>query len=66
MYIMADIVVNNVAATESSYTPDYSSYLFTDQQYYHPYAVIDYSNVTSEQVGCVDVSWRLVRLCSQH
>lgn len=51
MFIMADIVVNNVAATSSSYTPDYSPYLLNDKQYYHPYAPIDYGNATSEQLG---------------
>jgi len=47
MYLMVDVVVNNVMAT--SLTPDYSKYLFTDQSYYHPYCPVDFSNLTSEQ-----------------
>ncbi|KAJ7093161.1 glycoside hydrolase family 13 protein [Mycena epipterygia] len=47
MYLMVDIVVNNVMAT--SMTPDYSTYMFKDQSYYHPYCSIDWSNLTSEQ-----------------
>ncbi|KAJ7756824.1 alpha-amylase [Mycena maculata] len=42
-----DIVVNNVMAT--SLTPDYSSYMFKSAEYYHPYCVIDWTNLTSEQ-----------------
>lgn len=47
MYIMVDIVVNNVMST--SKTPDYSSYLFKDASYYHPYCPIQWGNVSSEQ-----------------
>ncbi|KAJ6618289.1 glycoside hydrolase superfamily [Mycena sp. CBHHK59/15] len=47
MYLMVDVVVNNVMAT--SLTPDYSTYMFKDQKYYHPYCPIDWSNITSEQ-----------------
>ncbi|KAJ7632245.1 glycoside hydrolase family 13 protein [Roridomyces roridus] len=47
MYIMVDIVINNVMAT--SLTPDLSSYMFKDQEHYHPYCPVDYSNLTSEQ-----------------
>ncbi len=47
MYIMVDIVVNNVMATST--TPDYSSYLFKDASYYHPYCPIQWGNTTSEQ-----------------
>lgn len=50
---MVDIVVNNVAATTSSFTPDYSPYLFNNAEYYHPYAPVSWGNTTSEQVGCV-------------
>lgn len=55
MYIMIDVVVNNIAATTSSFTPDYSSYLFSSAEYYHPYAAINWGNTTSEQVGYVHV-----------
>lgn len=51
MYIMIDVVINNVAASAATYTPDYSPYFFTTSEYYHPYATINYSNLTSEQVG---------------
>lgn len=51
MYIMIDVVVNNVAATASTFTPDYSPYLFTNAEYYHPYAPISWGNATSEQIG---------------
>jgi len=47
MYLMVDIVVNNVMST--SLTPDYSTYMLKDQSYYHPYCSIDWSNLTSEQ-----------------
>ncbi|KAJ7470351.1 glycoside hydrolase family 13 protein, partial [Mycena latifolia] len=47
MYLMVDVVVNNVMAT--SMTPDYSTYFFKDESYYHPYCQVDYSNITSEQ-----------------
>ncbi|KAJ6488658.1 glycoside hydrolase family 13 protein [Mycena vitilis] len=47
MYLMVDIVVNNVMAT--SMTPDYSSYLFKDASHYHPACTIDWANLTSEQ-----------------
>ncbi|KAJ7445782.1 glycoside hydrolase family 13 protein [Mycena galericulata] len=47
MYLMVDIVINNVMST--SLTPDYSTYMFNDQKYYHPYCAIDWTNLTSEQ-----------------
>ncbi|KAG9025387.1 hypothetical protein FRB95_010228 [Tulasnella sp. JGI-2019a] len=47
MYLMFDIVVNNVAST--SLTPDYSQYMLKDASMYHPYCPVDYSNVTSAQ-----------------
>ncbi|KAF9532429.1 glycoside hydrolase family 13 protein [Crepidotus variabilis] len=47
MYLMVDVVVNNVMSP--SLTPDYSKYMFKDQSYYHPYCLIDYSNTTSMQ-----------------
>ncbi|KAH0584101.1 hypothetical protein H2248_009671 [Termitomyces sp. 'cryptogamus'] len=47
MYLMIDIVVNNVMATST--TPDYSSYFFSDKSYYHPYCPVDWGNTTSEE-----------------
>ncbi|KIY68006.1 glycoside hydrolase family 13 protein [Cylindrobasidium torrendii FP15055 ss-10] len=47
MYIMVDIVVNNVMATSTN--PDYSDYLFKDAAYYHPYCGIEWGNTQSEQ-----------------
>lgn len=47
MFLMVDIVVNDVMAT--SETPDYSSYLFKDASMYHPYCPIQWGNTTSEQ-----------------
>jgi len=47
MYLMVDVVVNNVMST--SLTPDYSKYLFKDASLYHPYCPIDWGNTTSEQ-----------------
>ncbi|KAJ6547139.1 glycoside hydrolase superfamily [Mycena capillaripes] len=47
MYLMVDIVVNNVMAT--SMTPDYSTYMFKDASHYHPCGSIDWTNIISEQ-----------------
>ncbi|KAG2048742.1 glycoside hydrolase family 13 protein [Suillus hirtellus] len=47
MYLMVDIVVNDVMAT--SITPDLSTYMFKEQSQYHPYCAIDWSNTTSEE-----------------
>nr|GAT52123.1 Not1-domain-containing protein [Mycena chlorophos] len=47
MYLMVDIVANNVMST--SLTPDYSQYFFKDASLYHPYCPVDYSNLTSEE-----------------
>ncbi|KAG1882923.1 glycoside hydrolase family 13 protein [Suillus subluteus] len=47
MYLMVDVVVNDVMAT--SITPDLSTYMFKEQSQYHPYCVIDWSNTTSEE-----------------
>ncbi|THH31745.1 hypothetical protein EUX98_g2435 [Antrodiella citrinella] len=47
MYLMVDVVVNDVMAP--SMTPDYSTYMFKDPSQYHPYCVIDWGNTTSEQ-----------------
>jgi len=48
MFLMVDVVVNNVMAT--SKTPDYSNYMFKDASLYHPYCPIQWTNQTSEQV----------------
>ncbi|KIJ17255.1 alpha-amylase [Paxillus involutus ATCC 200175] len=47
MYLMVDVVVNDVMATST--TPDLSTYMFKDESQYHPYCVIDWSNTTSEE-----------------
>jgi len=47
MYLMVDIVANNVMAT--SITPDYSTYMFKEPSQYHPYCPIDWNNLTSIQ-----------------
>lgn len=47
MYLMIDVVVNDVMAT--SITPDLSTYMFKEQSQYHPYCAIDWSNTTSEE-----------------
>lgn len=46
MYLMVDVVVNNVMST--SLTPDLSTYYFKDPALYHPYCPVDFSNTTSE------------------
>ncbi|KAJ7184194.1 alpha-amylase [Mycena filopes] len=47
MYLMVDVVANNVMAT--SLKPDWSTYYFSDASDYHPYCPVDFSNITSEQ-----------------
>ncbi|KAL0947268.1 hypothetical protein HGRIS_013390 [Hohenbuehelia grisea] len=47
MYLMVDVVVNNVMAT--SRNPDYSKYMFKDSSLYHPYCPIQWGNSSSEQ-----------------
>ncbi|TFK67893.1 glycoside hydrolase family 13 protein [Pluteus cervinus] len=47
MYVMVDVVVNNVMST--SLTPNYSTYMLNDKSYYHPYCPIQWGNTTSEQ-----------------
>ncbi|KAH9901106.1 alpha-amylase [Cubamyces lactineus] len=47
MYLMVDVVVNNVMALST--TPDLSTYMFKDKSQYHPYCPIDWGNTTSEQ-----------------
>jgi len=47
MYLMVDVVVNNVMALSTN--PDLSTFLFKDKSLYHPYCPVDYSNLTSEQ-----------------
>ncbi|KAI0057115.1 alpha-amylase [Artomyces pyxidatus] len=45
MYLMVDIVANNVMST--SITPDFSSYMFKEPSQYHPYCPVDWANDTS-------------------
>ncbi|KAG9318337.1 alpha-amylase [Chiua virens] len=47
MYLMVDVVVNDVMATST--TPDLSTYMFKEQSQFHPYCVVDWSNATSEE-----------------
>jgi len=47
MYLMVDVVVNNVMAT--TITPDLSTYFFKEQSQYHKYCPIEWGNTTSEQ-----------------
>ncbi|KAG9097722.1 hypothetical protein FRC06_007241 [Ceratobasidium sp. 370] len=62
MYLMVDIVVNNVVATTTQ--PDLSQFFFKDPSQYHPYCPIDYQNQTSieqcwmgdDKVALVDVN----------
>lgn len=46
MYLMVDVVINNVMA-ESTH-PDYSNYFFKDPSQYHPYCPVSWGNRTSE------------------
>ncbi|KAI9569521.1 glycoside hydrolase family 13 protein [Boletus coccyginus] len=45
MYLMVDIVVNDVMAT--SINPDLSTYMFKDESQFHPYCPMDQNNATS-------------------
>ncbi|KAF9492279.1 glycoside hydrolase family 13 protein [Pleurotus eryngii] len=47
MFLMVDVVVNNVMATSTS--PDYSKYMFKDKSMYHEYCPIQWGNHDSEQ-----------------
>lgn len=47
MFLMVDVVANNVMATST--TPDLSTYMFKDQSQYHPYCPVDWNNITSIQ-----------------
>ncbi|CDO69036.1 Glycoside Hydrolase Family 13 protein [Trametes cinnabarina] len=47
MYLMVDVVVNNVMALSTK--PDLSTYMFKQESQYHPYCPIDWGNTTSEQ-----------------
>lgn len=59
MYLMVDVVVNNVVATTTE--PDLSPFFFKDPSQYHPYCPIDYNNQTSvEQCWLGDTSVALV------
>ncbi|KAI0646787.1 alpha-amylase [Trametes meyenii] len=47
MYLMVDVVVNNVMALDTN--PDLSKYMFKDQSQYHSYCPIQWGNTSSEQ-----------------
>ncbi|OJT14173.1 Alpha-amylase 1 [Trametes pubescens] len=47
MFLMVDVVVNNVMALDTD--PDLSTYMFQDKSQYHPYCPIQWGNTTSEQ-----------------
>jgi alpha-amylase len=47
MYLMVDIVANNVMAT--SVNTSFSSYMFKEPTQYHPYCPINWNNLTSIQ-----------------
>jgi len=49
MYLMVDVVVNNVMAT--SITPDYSKYMFKNQSQYHTYCPVVWGDRQSE-INC--------------
>ncbi|EJD02103.1 alpha-amylase [Fomitiporia mediterranea MF3/22] len=49
MYLMVDVVVNNVMSLSNT-SMDYQSFLFKEPQYYHPYCPVDFSNDTSVQM----------------
>lgn len=46
MYLMIDVVVNDVMATSTNLT-DLSTYMFKNPSQYHPYCTIDWNNSTS-------------------
>ncbi|KAF9653890.1 alpha-amylase [Thelephora ganbajun] len=46
MYLMVDVVVNNVMATSTN--PDYSKYMFKDKSQYHPYCPVVWGDRQSE------------------
>ncbi|KAJ6626402.1 alpha-amylase [Mycena sp. CBHHK59/15] len=48
MYLMVDVVVNNVMSTSIT-NIDFSTYMFKDKSLYHPYCQVDSANLTSEQ-----------------
>ncbi|CAE6375269.1 unnamed protein product [Rhizoctonia solani] len=60
MYLMVDVVVNNVVAAGTT-EPDLSSFFFKQPSQYHPYCPIDYKNQTSiEQCWMGDTKVALV------
>ncbi|EJF62461.1 alpha-amylase [Dichomitus squalens LYAD-421 SS1] len=48
MYLMVDVVVNNVMGLKTDLS-DLSTYMFKDKSQYHPYCPIQWGNTTSEQ-----------------
>ncbi|KAG6379070.1 alpha-amylase [Boletus reticuloceps] len=47
MYLMVDVVVNDVMATSTN--PDLSTYMFKNESQFHPYCVMDWSSATSQE-----------------
>ncbi|KAJ8508544.1 hypothetical protein ONZ45_g9193 [Pleurotus djamor] len=47
MFLMVDVVVNNVMSTST--TPDYSKYMFKSETLYHPYCPIKWGDSESEE-----------------
>ncbi|KAG8733870.1 hypothetical protein FRC11_001080 [Ceratobasidium sp. 423] len=66
MYLMVDVVINNVVASGTT-EPDLSQFFFKDRSQYHPYCPIDYKNQTSiEQCWMGDTKVALVDINTEH
>ncbi|KAF8674201.1 HOOK protein [Rhizoctonia solani] len=73
MYLMVDMVVNNVVAAGTT-EPDLSSFFFKQPSQYHPYCPVDYKNQTSieqcwmgdTKVALVDVNTEDEQVVSQY
>jgi alpha-amylase len=48
MFLMVDVVVNDVMSTST--TPDLTQYMFTQPDQYHPFCWANYSNATSAEI----------------
>ncbi|KII88904.1 glycoside hydrolase family 13 protein [Plicaturopsis crispa FD-325 SS-3] len=49
MYIMVDVVVNNVMSTSVDISSSLSGYFLKDQSQYHKYCTVNWTDITSEQ-----------------
>ncbi|CAE6465811.1 unnamed protein product [Rhizoctonia solani] len=73
MYLMVDVVVNNVVASGTT-EPDLSPFFFKDSSQYHPYCPIDYKNQTlieqcwmgDTKVALVDVNTEDTHVVAQY